>query len=74
MHVHDEAEDIMHTNDCVGQIAADATHENIALASNIEKLLHPNKDKKEKLILEQRFDDVIGMIDASKHDLMHSVI
>jgi hypothetical protein len=64
----------LHNEGCAENIAADAAHENIALASNIEKLLHPNKDKKEKLMLEQRFDDIIGMVDTSKADVMHSVI
>lgn len=46
LHVHEEDED--HDSECAGKIAADALHENIELASNIEKLLHPNKDKQEK--------------------------
>jgi|TARA_B110000285_G_C15087228_1_gene596909 hypothetical protein len=49
LHVHDSNEE--HGDECAGQIAADALHENIELASNIEKLLHPNKDKQEKLAI-----------------------
>ena len=46
-------------------------NENIALASNIEKLLHPNKDKKEKLLMDQKFDEIIGMVDQVKDDMTH---
>lgn len=63
----------MHGEECLEQIAADAAHEDIALASNIEKLLHPNKDKKEKIILDQKFDEMFDKIDKSKQDVMHLV-
>jgi hypothetical protein len=61
----------LHGEECADQMAADAIHENIALASNIEKLLHPNKDKKEKLLMDQKFDEIIGMVDQVKDDMTH---
>lgn len=44
-----------------------------ALAADIQKLMNPNKEKHEKMILNQRFDEVINLIRLTRSDLEHTV-
>lgn len=44
-----------------------------ALAADIQKLMNPNKEKHEKMLLDQRFEEVISLIRMTRSDLEHTV-
>ena len=51
----------------------DEVQDEAALAADIQKLMNPNKEKHEKILLNKRFDEVNDLIRLTRSHLEHTV-